>query len=156
MGVTTLPLDFDIFLRSGSRIQPLIAAWLHGNELCSRCARTTVANSQVRMMSCACGRRSIGKTRDSRSVSSSQPPAICGDSDDVAHVSMMSGSAMNPPGCPRCDSSYPGGQSLDGSTGSDASSGTIGASYDGSPSAPSGYHSGIATPKNRCRLISQS
>ena len=33
------------------------------------------------------------------------PAAICGDSDDVAHVSMMSGSATNPPGFPRCDSS---------------------------------------------------
>ena len=34
-----------------------------------------------------------------------QPAAICGDSDDVAHVSMMSGSATKPPAWPRCDSS---------------------------------------------------
>src|SRR3954452_23990804 len=100
------------------------------------------------MMSCACGRRSIGNTRASRSASSSQPPAICGDSDDVAHVSMMSGSATKPPGLPRWDSSYPSGQSLDGSTGSYDSSGSIGLSYDGSPSSPTGYQSGIATPKN--------
>src|SRR5260370_23536498 len=29
-GVTTLPLDLDIFLRSGSRIHPLMLAWAHG------------------------------------------------------------------------------------------------------------------------------
>ena len=58
--MTTLPFDFDIFLRSGSRIQPEIAASVHGSPPCSRCARTTVENSQVRMISCACGRRSIG------------------------------------------------------------------------------------------------
>jgi len=31
MGVTTFPLDFDIFLRSGSRMNPLIAASVHGS-----------------------------------------------------------------------------------------------------------------------------
>jgi hypothetical protein len=41
-----------------------------------------VENSQVRMISCACGRRSIGKTRRKRSSSSCQPPTICGVSDD--------------------------------------------------------------------------
>ena len=61
--MTTLPLDFDIFLRSGSRIQPESAALRHGSEPCSKWARTTVANSQVRMMSWACGRTSIGNTR---------------------------------------------------------------------------------------------
>ena len=60
IGVTTLPLDFDIFLRSGSRIQPLMAACFHGRPPNSRWARTTVENSQVRMMSWPCGRRSIG------------------------------------------------------------------------------------------------
>ena len=69
IGVTTLPLDFDIFLRSGSRIQPLIAAVDHGSEPCSRCERTTVENSQVRMMSWPWGRRSIGNTRLNRSGS---------------------------------------------------------------------------------------
>jgi hypothetical protein len=51
IGVTTLPLDFDIFLRSGSRIQPEMAESFHGSVPCSRCDRTTVENSQVRMMS---------------------------------------------------------------------------------------------------------
>ncbi len=60
MGVTTLPFDFDIFLRSGSRIQPEMAAFDHGRSPSSKLARTTVANSQVRMMSWACGRRSMG------------------------------------------------------------------------------------------------
>ena len=30
MGVTTFPLLFDIFLRSGSRIQPEMATCFHG------------------------------------------------------------------------------------------------------------------------------
>ena len=42
---------------------------------------------------------SIGNTRPNRSGSSTQRPAICGVSDDVAHVSMMSGSPTKPPGC---------------------------------------------------------
>jgi hypothetical protein len=100
--VTTLPFDFDIFLRSGSRIQPLIDASLQGATPCSRWLRTMVANSQVRMISGPCGRRSIGKVRAKRSASSSQPQAICGVSDDVAQVSMMSGSPTKPPGAPRC------------------------------------------------------
>ncbi|MNW60443.1 hypothetical protein D3C74_384320 [compost metagenome] len=102
MGVTTLPLDLDIFLRSGSRIQPEIAALVHGSEPCSRCERTTVEKSHVRMMSWPWGRRSMGKTRSNRSGSDSQPPAICGVSDEVAQVSMTSGSPTNPPGTPRC------------------------------------------------------
>ena len=32
MGVTTLPLLLDIFLRSGSRTQPEIATFLHGTS----------------------------------------------------------------------------------------------------------------------------
>ena len=43
-----------------------------------------------------------------------------------------------------------------GSTGSRASSGTIGWSWSTSPEAVSGYQSGIGTPKNRWRLTSQS
>ena len=54
--------------------------------------------------------------------------AICGVSEDVAQVSSTSGSAAKPPGRPRCSSPYPGGGSAAGSTGSLASSGTIGAS----------------------------
>ena len=98
MGVTTLPLDFDIFFRSGSRTQPEMAACAHGSVPNSRCERSTVENSHVRMMSCACGRTSIGKTRANRSGSSSHRPAICGVSDEVAQVSMTSGSPLNPPG----------------------------------------------------------
>ena len=104
MGVTTLPFDFDIFLRSGSRTQPEMAASAHGRQPCSKWARTTVENSQVRMMSWAWGRRSIGKVRANRSASSTQPVAIWGVSDDVAHVSMTSGSPMKPPGWPRWSS----------------------------------------------------
>ncbi len=100
--MTTLPLDFDIFLRSGSSTQPEIAACFHGSESCSRCERRTVSNSHVRMMSCACGRRSIGKVFAKSSGSSCQPQTICGESDDVAHVSMTSGSPAKPPGTPRC------------------------------------------------------
>ena len=133
MGVTTLPLDFDIFLRSGSRIQPEIAACFHGSTSCSSCERTTVENSHVRMMSCPWGRRSMGKVRANRSASSRHPHTICGVSDEVAHVSMMSFSPVKPPGTSRCDSSKPGAGSADGSTGSDASDGTIGESHTISP-----------------------
>ena len=59
------------------------------------------------MISGACGRRSIGKVRANRSGSSSQPQAICGVSDDVAQVSITSGSPTKPPGTPRCSSVYP-------------------------------------------------
>ena len=105
IGVIALPLDLLIFLRSGSRMKPLIVACFHGRLSCSRCARTTVENSQVRMMSWACGRTSIGKTSANSSGSSRQPPAICGVSEDVAQVSITSGSPVNPPGRPRWDSS---------------------------------------------------
>ena len=145
--MTTLPLDLDIFLRSGSRIQPDRAAWRHGSASCSKWARTTVENSQVRMMSWACGRRSIGKTRWNRSSSSTQPPAIWGVSDDVAQVSMMSGSPTKPPGWPRWASSYPGGTSEVGSTGRASSSGTSTVSKSVSPSASTAYQTGMGTPK---------
>ena len=55
-------------------------------------------------MSCAWVHRSIGKTRCHRSSSLSQPPAICGVSDEVAQVSITSGSPTKPPGLPRWSS----------------------------------------------------
>ncbi|OUD85986.1 hypothetical protein CMMCAS04_16085 [Clavibacter michiganensis subsp. michiganensis] len=103
-GVTTLPLDFDIFLRSGSRIQPEIAAVFHGAVPCSSSARSTVENSHVRMMSWPCGRIENGKTRSKSSGSRSQPPASCGVREDVAQVSMTSSSPWKPPGTPRWSS----------------------------------------------------
>ena len=51
MGVTTLPFDLAIFLRSGSRIQPEIAMSLHGSTSNSAWERTTEENNQVRMIS---------------------------------------------------------------------------------------------------------
>ena len=99
-----LPSDFPIFLRSGSRIHPEMAAWRQGRAECSSSERTIVENSQVRMISCACGRRSIGKTSAKKSGSSPHLPAICGVNDEVAQVSMTSGSPTNPPGLPRCSS----------------------------------------------------
>ena len=83
---------------------PEIAAVLHGSVSTSKCARTTVENSQVRMISWACGRRSIGNVRANRSGSRSQPQTISGVSDDVAQVSMTSGSPMKPPGSSRWSS----------------------------------------------------
>ncbi len=126
VGVTTLPFDFDIFFRSGSTMNPEIAAWDHGSERCSRCDRSTVVNSHVRMMSCACGRTSIGKTRSNSSGSLNQPPAICGVIEEVAQVSMTSGSPTNPPGAPRWSCRYPSGTSVEGSIGSRDSSGRSG------------------------------
>lgn len=104
VGTTTLPLDFDIFLRSGSRIQPESIACDHGTWWFSKCARTTRPKSQVRMMSWPWVHRSIGKTRSNRSGSLSQPPAMCGVSDEVAQVSITSGSPTKPPGLPRWSS----------------------------------------------------
>ena len=150
MGVTTLPLDFAIFLRSGSRIQPDSATSDHGTQSNSALLRTIVENSQVRMMSCACGRRSIGNTRANRSGSRTQPPTICGVSEDVAHVSMTSGSPVKPPGTSRCAGPKPGAGSDDGSTGSADSSGSSGgSSYRGLPASSSRYQTGNGTPKKR-------
>ena len=104
VGTTALPLDFDIFLRSGSMMKPEIRACDQGATWCSKWARTTRLNSQVRMMSWAWVHRSIGKTRCHRSSSVSQPPAICGVSDDVAQVSITSGSPTKPSGLPRWSS----------------------------------------------------
>ena len=52
-GVTTLPRDFDIFLRSGSRTHPEMAVSVHGRRPYSSSDRTIVLNNQVRMISCA-------------------------------------------------------------------------------------------------------
>ena len=115
-----------------------------------------VENSQVRMISWAWGRRSMGKTRANRSGSSSHPPAIWGVSEEVAQVSITSGSPTNPPGCPRWSSMYPSGLSVDGSTGSRSSSAKSGRSKTASPASSTGYQTGKGTPKNRCRLMFQS
>ena len=61
------------------------------------------------MISGPCGRRSIGNVRSNRSGSSTQPVTICGVSDDVAHVSITSGSATKPPGWSRWSAVKPGG-----------------------------------------------
>ena len=108
------------------------------------------------MISCACVFRSIGKVSANSSGSRSHPHTICGVSEEVAQVSITSGSATKPPGRradPRCSRR---GTSLLGSIGSRSSAGTIGCAWSGSPSASSGYQTGNGTPKNRCREISQS
>ncbi|CAB4900393.1 unannotated protein [freshwater metagenome] len=74
----------------------------------------------------------------------------------VAQVSITSTSPTKPFGVPRCSSVYPSGTSLDGSTGSWPSAATRGWSNTGLPSASSGYQTGIGTPKNRWREMSQS
>ena len=155
-GVTTLPRDFDIFLRSGSRTHPEIAASVHGRHPYSSSWRTIVLKSQVRMISCAWGRRSMGNTREKRSGSSSRRPAIWGVSDEVAQVSMTSGSPTNPPGTPRWSWPYPSGTSLEGSIGRRSAAASRGWSWSIEPSSPTGYQTGKGTPKNRCRLMFQS
>ena len=101
VGTTTLPRDFDIFLRSGSRIQPDSIACVHGVTPFSKWARTIRENSQVLMISWACVHRSMGKTRSNRSSSTDQPPEMCGVRDEVAQVSITSGSPVKPAGLPR-------------------------------------------------------
>ena len=115
--MTTLPFDFDIFLRSGSTMKPEIAASVHGARSSSSALRSRVENSQVRMMSWPWGRRSNGATRFHSSGSRSQPAASCGVSEEVAQVSKMSFSPAKPPGTPRCSAVKPSGTSVDGSTG---------------------------------------
>ena len=108
------------------------------------------------MISWAWGRRSIGKVRPNSSSSSRQPAAIWGDSDDVAQVSITSGSPTNPPAAPRWSGLWPGGTSEEGSTGSIESSGMIGREWSAIPSSSSGYQTGKGTPKKRWRLMHQS
>ncbi len=151
-GVTTLPFDFDIFLRSGSTMKPEMPAFCHGTLPCSSSARSTVENNQVRMMSWPWLRSEYGNTSSKSSGSRSQPPAICGVSDEVAQVSMMSTSPTNL--VPRSASVKPGGTSDDGSTGSESSVGTITAPL--LPWASSSYQTGMGTPKKRWREMSQS
>ena len=91
-----------------------------------------------------------------REGSSSHPQAICGVRDEVAQVSMTSGSPMNPPGCPRWGSVKPPGTSVEGSTGSRSSSAKMGRTKATSPESSTGYQTGKGTPKNRCRLMFQS
>ena len=57
------------------------------------------------MMSWAWGRMSIGNVAEYRASSVRQPVAIWGVSDEVAQVSITSGSPAKPPGRPRRDSS---------------------------------------------------
>ncbi len=102
VGTITLPLLLLIFLRSGSTTKPEIAASFQGSTPCSKWERTTRENSQVRMMSWACGAMSIGKVEAPQLRSVSQPQASCGVSDEVAQVSITSGSPTKPPGTPRC------------------------------------------------------
>ena len=79
-----------------------MVVWRHGRASCSRCERSSVEKSQVRMISGPCGRRSMGKVAAKSAGSSSQPQAICGVTDEVAQVSITSGSPAKPPGAPRC------------------------------------------------------
>ena len=142
--MVTLPRDLDIFFRSGSSTQPEIAASDQGSRPSARWERRTSLNSQVRMISCACGCRSYGKTRSNRSGSPQRSPAIHGVSDEVAQVSSTSRSALNPPGRSRWSAVNPGGTSTAGSTGS--VSGRSTSSYETSPTAEIRYQTGIGTP----------
>ena len=99
---------------------------------------------------------SIGNTRPNRSVSSPARPAIWGVSEEVAHVSITSGSPANPPAARAARGAYPSGTSVEGSTGSRSGAAGIGRSYRTVPASSSGYHTGNGTPKKRWRLTHQS
>ena len=137
-------------------MNPEMAALVQGSPPCSRWERSTVTKSQVRMMSWPWGRRSIGNRRPNRSSSSSHREAICGVIDEVAQVSITSGSPVKPPGLSRWSAVYPSGTSVEGSTGRRSSDGTRGWSWSTAPSSRIGYHTGKGTPKNLWRLMSQS
>ena len=83
-------------------------------------------------------------------------PAICGVSEEVAQVSITSGSPANPPGWPRWWLSYPGGTSVEGSTGRSCSRAGIGWPCSTCPASSIGYQTGNGTPKKRWRLMHQS
>ena len=53
------------------QLSPETAAFRQGMVPCSSSDRSMVENNQVLMMSCACGRTSMGKTRRNRTSSSS-------------------------------------------------------------------------------------
>ncbi len=155
--MTTLPFDFDIFLRSGSRTQPEMAVSVQGRLPYSSSDRTTVENSQVRMISWACGRRSMGKTRAKRSGSSAQRPAIWGVSDDVAQVSMTSGSPTKPPGIAALVLAEPVGHVARGIDREPALVGDDGVFVvDLAVLGRRRYQTGKGTPKKRWRLMCQS
>ena len=148
-GSTTLPLLFDIFLPCGSCAWPEITQSFHGPT--PKCNRdfTTVLNSQNVMMSCACGLRDIGNSFFLISGFLTRSVAICGVSDDVAHVSITSASGTNSPH-PHFRHFAIGGLSFKGSTGkSFSSASTISSHF-------LQYHRGKGTPKNLCREIIQS
>ena len=154
-GVTTLPLDFDIFLRSGSTMKPEMPALRPRHdavlELGAQHGREQPGADDV----LALAAQRVGEHELEQLVVAPQPPAICGVSDEVAQVSMMSSSPSKPPGMPRCDSSKPLGACDDGSTGRSPSSGTSTLAR-ARPARRARYQTGIGTPKNRWRETSQS
>ena len=75
--MTTLPFDLDIFLRSGSRIQPLLAAWRQG--LKTTYYLRTLAASQVEKSTLDAGRFGFTQTRDAQREPAPRP-AIGGPS----------------------------------------------------------------------------
>ena len=101
IGVTTLPLDFDIFLSFGSRTHPLRVVSCQGRASCSRWDRSVVEKSHVLDDLGPLRPQAHREGRGERAGSSPHTHAICGVSDEVAQVSMMSGSPRNPPGTPR-------------------------------------------------------
>ena len=101
MGVTTLPFDFDIFLRSGSRTQPGDG----GVGPRQRPVLEVGADDRREQPGAddlvGLGTKVHGEPAAEEVGVVDPPGGDLGVSDDVAHVSMTSGSPMKPPGWPR-------------------------------------------------------
>src|SRR5690625_942460 len=89
-------------------------------------------------------------------MSSSHEQTMNGVSDDVAHVSITSGSPTNPPGAPRLAATNTGGVSEDDPIGRWCSTGITGYSKSTVPFPIAADQTGNVTPKNRWRLMHQS
>ena len=154
--MTTLPRDFDIFLRSGIE-HPARDRGIGPRQRVVFDVRAQDRREQPGPDDVV-GLRAQVHRKHAPEQSSSSPacPAICGVSEEVAHVSITSGSPTKPPGGPRWAASYPAGTSVEGSTGSASSRAAIGLLVVDRAVSSSGYQTGNGTPKKRWRLMHQS
>ena len=155
--MTTLPLDFDIFLRSGSSTQPEMAACAHGSVRCSRCdaehrGEKPRADDVVRL------RTHVHREHTREQIRIVEPPAR----DLRCH--RRGGPRVHDVRVARrtrraCRADRPcnrqGRRSTDRSEDATRPAGAGGRSRRCRRPSPR-YHTGNGTPKNRCRLTHQS
>ena len=153
----TLPLDFDIFLRSGSVTNPEIAVWLHGSESCSSC-RSQHRREEPRTDDVVCLRTQVHREHAREQIGIAEPVrrdlrrqrrgrprvhdvGIAGE--PVGLIALVRGVTVG-----RIASRDRSAAAIH--------SGTIGAHSRSVRRRRIGYHTGNGTPKKRCRLTHQS